>query len=162
MKKCTKCGGLQPLSAFSVRKASGKPLAQCKTCCVASARRSALANPERVRANQERWRGANIARRREIARAWAARNAAGVLANTTKRRALLLNAVPPWADLSAIAAVYAKAAEIKRDIGVDVHVDHIIPLRGRLVSGLHVANNLRIVTAEENRSKNNALIEELV
>jgi hypothetical protein len=162
VKACTKCGGVQPLSAFSVRKANGKPLAQCKTCCVVSARRSALANPEKVRVNHEKWRGANPARRREIARTWASRNLANVLADTTKRRALLLNAVPPWADLSAIAAVYAKAAEIKRDIGVEVHVDHIIPLRGRLVSGLHVANNLRIVTADENLRKRNNLIEELV
>ena len=34
-------------------------------------------------------------------------------------------------------------------------VDHIIPLRGELASGLHVESNLQVITADENRKKNN-------
>ena len=35
------------------------------------------------------------------------------------------------------------------------HVDHIIPLQGAIVSGLHVEGNLRVITATENMIKRN-------
>ena len=45
-----------------------------------------------------------------------------------------------------------------KETGRDYHVDHIVPLQGRLVSGFHVSGNLRVVLADTNLSKNNHYI----
>lgn len=70
------------------------------------------------------------------------------------RRAALLCRTPAWSDLNAIEEVYRDAAEF-RQAGIDVDVDHVIPLQGKLVSGLHVPNNLRVCLSSNNRSKSN-------
>jgi 5-methylcytosine-specific restriction endonuclease McrA len=61
---------------------------------------------------------------------------------------------PPWADRAAIQAIYEVAIAYRR-AGLDVHVDHIVPLKGENVSGLHVPWNLQIIPAKENLSKGN-------
>lgn len=62
---------------------------------------------------------------------------------------------PAWASAGAIRAVYDEARRLTRETGVAHHVDHIIPLRGEFVSGLHVAENLRAIPAAENLRKRN-------
>lgn len=64
---------------------------------------------------------------------------------------------PRWADVDAIAAIYAECARITRATGVPHEVDHVIPLLGRGVCGLHVEANLRIVPRHVNRRKSNKL-----
>lgn len=59
-----------------------------------------------------------------------------------------------WADRNAIKAVYREAAK-RREAGESVHVDHVIPLLGKFVSGLHVAGNLCVLNASENIMKGN-------
>ena len=61
---------------------------------------------------------------------------------------------PAWANKSTINAVYREA----KRIGDSVHVDHVIPLQGRRVSGLHVAENLEIINAKDNLRKGNKFI----
>jgi hypothetical protein len=78
------------------------------------------------------------------------RKSAGIInANTAKRRAMKHKATPPWSDLDAIKEIYARA---KR---TGMHVDHLIPLCGRLVCGLHVPENLQLLAPVENFRKSN-------
>jgi hypothetical protein len=75
--------------------------------------------------------------------------------HAAKRRAARLQRTPPWADLRAIKAFYVEARRLSAATGVQHDVDHVVPLQGELVSGLHVETNLRIVTASENTRKRN-------
>jgi hypothetical protein len=65
-----------------------------------------------------------------------------------RRRATKLNATPPWADLDAIKEFY-------RNCPKGYHVDHIAPLKGKNICGLHVLDNLQYLTATENIKKGN-------
>lgn len=67
--------------------------------------------------------------------------------------------MPNWADRDAIKAIYRKCAEITKATGIDHEVDHIVPLRGKNVCGLHIHQNLQILTREENARKSNKLLE---
>ena len=64
------------------------------------------------------------------------------------RRGRLTDATPLWADKAAIRHFYVACPE-------GHHVDHILPLRGKTVSGLHVLENLQYLPAEENLRKSN-------
>jgi hypothetical protein len=66
----------------------------------------------------------------------------------SKRRAAEQQRIPPWADLQAISRIYAACPE-------GHHVDHVIPLRGPTVSGLHVETNLQYLPAKANQQKSN-------
>ena len=65
-----------------------------------------------------------------------------------KRRAATLQRTPAWADLKAIKQFYLNCPK-------GYHVDHIVPLQGVNISGLHVLNNLQYLTKSENSSKGN-------
>lgn len=77
------------------------------------------------------------------------------LADGAARRAGIDRATPAWADRGAIKEIFAKCIATTKSTGIRHEVDHIVPLKGVLVSGLHVAWNLRVIPAVENRKKSN-------
>lgn len=72
-------------------------------------------------------------------------------ARNAKRRANKVSATPSWANLDIIKRIYECCPE-------DCHVDHIVPLQGANVCGLHVEYNLQYLTVEENLAKGNKFL----
>lgn len=78
-----------------------------------------------------------------------------VAANAARYEATKLRATPSWADHEATAAVYAEAQRLSKETGISHHVDHVVPLRSKLVCGLHWHGNLQILPSEVNVAKSN-------
>lgn len=133
-------------------------------------------NAERVKAYDAASKRANGERNLVAYRAWAARNKdhvkarraewlasnyPRVLALNSAYRAAEVGATPAWLTdehKAQIRALYEDAQRLTAETGVKHHVDHIVPLRGETVTGLHVPWNLRVITAAENVRKKNKLI----
>lgn len=129
-----------------------------------------LANPGRARVGGLAWRAANREKARETRRVWreanpeshrvsqtkyAAAHKAKYAALCRKRQADQLQRTPVWADLKKIEKVYEESRMMTLMMDEPWHVDHVIPLRGRRVSGLHVHTNLQLLPGVENVRKNN-------
>ena len=84
--------------------------------------------------------------------------APGLAARQSKRRALKRNAVLPTTDQELIKNFFKQRVDMTEKHGELYHVDHIIPLS---IGGAHHQDNLRVITAEENREKHNKYIPEL-
>lgn len=174
---CAQCGLKKASDAFfkDKTKPHGHKYA-CKACMGAKVKadraagdtrfkeasaRFRAANRERYNAYMARWREANRDKVHQADSAYYTANVAKRVAKARKREADALRATPKWADHERIAEIYAFAAEFKA-AGFDVHVDHIIPLRGENVRGLHVHTNLRPCLASNNLAKKNVLDESLL
>jgi len=114
-----------------------------------------IAAHERFAAHEAAKRERAAQRQTERAQRRAETRPALVRHHTAKRRAAKLRRTPPWADMAAIEAFYAEARRLTVETGVPHHVDHDIPLQSELVSGLHVHNNLQILTGSQNSRKKN-------
>lgn len=79
--------------------------------------------------------------------------------NAAAYRAQKLQATPIWADLEAIQWVYSEAQRLSEKTGTKHTVDHYYPLVSDIMCGLHVENNLQILTLSENSSKRNSIPE---
>lgn len=73
------------------------------------------------------------------------------------RRARVRKATPRWADTRAIRNVYLRCAKITAATGVEHHVDHIVPINGKSVCGLHVHWNLQVIPGADNLAKSNKM-----
>jgi hypothetical protein len=126
-----------------------------KFCNLARRDRAKPGAKQREAAATKLWAERNRDRRKAASRRWYQRHLDHarlqlVIAQATRRRRYVA-----WANVDAIAALYARAALLTRTTGRSHVVDHIVPLKGRIVSGLHVENNLRIIERSENARKSN-------
>lgn len=170
-KVCTKCETEKNLNDFYNKKGGrlGK-CAYCKKCWKQDCKKHHsnhkkerndkrhayfLANAEKEKARKQLW---TLAHREEINLKVNERRKkipGGRNYENASRRTSLLDRFPEWADVKEIKTVYKQAVNMTRETGIMHHVDHIIPLKGKLVSGLHVHYNLQILPAKDNVSKGN-------
>lgn len=104
------------------------------------------------------YRAENRTRVREYSKEWNRRNRAACVANTAKYRARKDCRTPAWLtplQLQHIKMFYEAAADLTKEFGILMSVDHIMPLRGELSSGLHVPWNLQVISLSENSKKGN-------
>ena len=121
-------------------------------------------NKEKIYANNQKWILANKDKQKEYARKSRINNSARVNAANSKRHADKLNRTPKWLtkdDLWLIKEAYELSVLRTKLFGFKWHVDHIIPLKGKTVSGLHVPNNLQVIEGKLNIMKNNKFEGEL-
>lgn len=126
-------------------------------------------NPEKElitsRVRTAEWRAANpdkVKAQKPIKEAYAKANPHKKAAHLAKRRAAKMLRTPKWLtpdDLWMVEQAYEIASLRTRMTGVSHHVDHILPLQGLVVSGLHVPANLRVIPWYENLSKANKILE---
>lgn len=138
-------------------------------------RRWYLKNRDRIREKHAAYSAANRDRDAPYQREWRETNRDRIKARKTERykdpvvrgaareraadhRVRRFQRTPCWLtteDKQKIRAIYAEAARLTCETGEPWHVDHIIPLQGRTVSGLHVPTNLQVLRGEENIRKFN-------
>ena len=103
------------------------------------------------------WGRKNKDKRKKYTKKWRQNNKHKVLMNTRARQNCISKATPDWACLNSIETKYKERETMSKVTGIVHHVDHIIPLQGENVCGLHVHNNLRVIPARDNLRKSNKL-----
>ena len=152
----------------SARKSNGKN-SYCKLC---QSKKNKAWMQENVihRSNYEKgYKGARQDHVRETKQKWDAENKEHrsvyrqarkpqYAAHAMKRYVTIKLSQPFWlseSQLKEIEMFYWLAADLKTTCGETYHVDHIVPLQGKNVCGLHVPWNLQILPADVNIRKSN-------
>jgi hypothetical protein len=113
-------------------------------------------NKQKILSFCQDWRARHPGIQREYSKVFRETNPGAKNADTARRRSDKLRRTPDWLsddDKWMIRQAYELAAIRTRLFGFSWHVDHILPLRGKRVSGLHVPTNLQVIPAEENIRK---------
>ena len=100
----------------------------------------------------------NLSKISKSKRLYRSENSSKINNGTAIRRAIKLNRTPSWLtndDKRIIKDMYGIASRVSKETGIKYHVDHVIPLQGELVSGLHIPINLQLLTAKANLTKGN-------
>jgi len=161
MKKCSKCGEEKPLSEFyknvDARDGFRK---DCKVCASLVRKKYYQDNRE---ARREYWKK-NYQANREFRKRYYQENKRYFIILAKLRKRQVRHQMPKWLTFEQrreIELIYEHARECEALTGDQYVVDHIVPLRGKNVCGLHVPWNLQVLPSDINDSKGNKLIEEL-
>lgn len=115
-------------------------------------------NDEKIKLRHKLWYQNNKESIKAQQKIYLANNLEKFRLKRANRRATIIMRTPSWNcefNDFAIQELYSLAALRTKVTNISWHVDHIIPLKGKKVSGLHVANNLQVITSLENCVKAN-------
>lgn len=101
---------------------------------------------------------------KEIKKQYRNNNKGTINHHTAKRRAAILKATPPWLTVEhweEIKELYQIAKDLQWLSEDELEVDHIIPLQGKNICGLHVPWNLQVIPRKANQRKGNKLLDNL-
>lgn len=159
MKTCTGCKVSKSLDLFGKdkNKKSGYT-SRCKDCMANSSRSYRAANPDKSRKITFEYRQRNLEKERERYTNYNKKHPEVRARISAERRAKQKGATPSWLTddhREQIKLIYQHAKECEMLTGDKYHVDHIIPLNGENVSGLHVPWNLQVLPADINIAKSN-------
>lgn len=150
---CVTCGYIRRI-AWEVK---NKPAVLAKAAI--NAKRNRKENKEATQASRKLWALKNKTRDNAYSVKWRLNNKGHKNALTRNRQAAKLQRTPIWLteiDKERIQNEYKLAALLTKLTGKSWHVDHIIPLQGKNVSGLHTPSNLQVMKGAENISKGNS------
>lgn len=159
MKICSKCGEEKSLECFGKDKHKKSGLTSyCKPCMTEMSRNRRATNPQKARDVSKAYRDRNREKERNRYTRYNKVNPEIRAALSAKRRANQRSATPDWLTEehnNQIKQIYKHARECEILTGDKYHVDHIVPLNGEKVSGLHVPWNLQVLPADINIAKSN-------
>lgn len=168
MKICNRCSVNKPTTEFYKKKTAKDGLFWwCKTChreyvkqdYHKKATSEAYRMSERLRI--KKYHANNPEKVKEWYKRYRNENSAKLTARAKKYVLSREKRTPSWLtadDFWLIEQAYELAVLRTKTLGFQWHVDHVIPLHGRLVSGLHVPHNLQVIPATVNRSKSNKFV----
>ncbi len=152
-KRCSVCKEILSRDLFSKDKVTPDGLKhECKVCVKSRTTLNPVYSVRQAEHNKIKYQQ-NLEYNREWRRNYYQTHKEDYYARAAYRRARKLNATPAWADLDKIKEIYRNCPE-------GYEVDHIHPLQGKFICGLHVENNLQYLTVSENRSKGNKFNQE--
>lgn len=159
IKKCNKCLEIKNIGEFRIHcSTKDKLTTYCKACLYVLTRKSVLQNKEQINKNSIIYRKKNREQIRLNSKRWRETHKGKKNADTAKRYAAKMQRIPKWLtkdEKERMSCYYQLASMRTQESGNAWHVDHIVPMRGKDVSGLHVPWNLRVISAQENMNKGN-------
>lgn len=164
MKSCNVCRTEKYLGDFHRDKSRKDGHSNtCKVCAIKRVKAFYSKYPDKAKKRTKEWVEKNRERHNAKCSRWVKNNRSSVNARTARRYASKKNATPSFVLESAdllwmIEQAYDIAKKRSEVTGIKWEVDHCIPLRGKLVSGLHTPWNLRVIPQSENRRKSNTFV----